>query len=149
METIQSGASKLLCVMISLALLLAIVLLATFTSSLIAFNVADYTFQIMSGGSTPNMWIVANGISNAMDVARQLASDGGDPRQTKRVRDVCFFFAASLVIYWVGQHFRCRGSKQKHIGALWWVSNKHLFAASTAAVLAYALGAQPPSCIHT
>lgn len=139
---VKSGESKVVCSAISVALLFSIVLLVIFACALIAFNVADYTFQLMSGGMTPNMWIVANGIANAADVGKQLASDNGDPHQTKRVEVVCFFFAASLVIYSAGQHLRCKGSK-KNRGA-WPVSNKHLVGAGAAAVLVYAVGAWSP-----
>jgi hypothetical protein len=120
----------------SLKCLMSAVGVFSFAVSIIAFSATDYTFQTMSGGGTPNMWIVANGIKNAADVGRQLATDS-DNNGSSNVYEVCFFFALAVVVYaifhWHAKPVKDSGDTRDQ--------NRYLLAAGATAVLAYSLGA--------
>jgi len=117
---------------------------ALYLVAFVAFTAADYTFQNMSGGTSPNMWIVANGIANSVDVGRQLASDKENDGSTN-VYFVCFSLCVALAIYCVGQRMSRTETVGKEFGASSRMKrNRCLLAAGSLAVVVYSLGAWSP-----
>jgi len=142
----KAGVDPILNYIVSLSLLFwSIMMLVFIPIMFIAFTVADYAFLSMSGGYQVDMWIVSNGIKNAADVGRQLATnDSGDG--DGRVHVVLFSFVCSLAIYATGQRFRSESKKRvKGKNQCDWLgSTEVLLAVGAASVLVYAFGAWSP-----
>lgn len=118
-------------------------------ASIIAFSAADYTYQTMSGGESPDMWIVANGIRNSLDVARQLAADS-DNSGSSNLYEVSFFFSLAVLVYYGIGHapVHCDINNVKpgnnNIPKKKAYQNRHVWFTGAAAVMAYSLGAWSP-----